>query len=127
MPTARVCACGRITTRTRCPDCEQKRNQQPTRRAHHTPLHKRIRATVIRRDRACVDCGTTRDLTLDYVVPLSRGGQQTIDNAVTRCRSCNSAKGARGFLSARARNPQPAQFVFPAEATGNREEGPSVG
>lgn len=32
-------------------------------------------------------------MTLDHVVPLSRGGQHTIQNSVPCCQSCNSAKG----------------------------------
>jgi 5-methylcytosine-specific restriction endonuclease McrA len=72
------------------------RNAQPHKRAHRTALHRRLRAYVLLRDGfACVDCGSTEDLTLDYITPLQRGGEQVSSNAITRCRSCNSAKGAR--------------------------------
>ncbi|HWP50038.1 MAG TPA: HNH endonuclease [Candidatus Limnocylindrales bacterium] len=33
------------------------------------------------------------DLTLDHVIPLSRGGWDGWDNVVTACRSCNNRKG----------------------------------
>lgn len=43
----------------------------------------------------CVYCSAADDLTLDHVVPLSRGGSNTAENLVTACRSCNSSKGAK--------------------------------
>lgn len=46
--------------------------------------------------RRCLSCGRTENetlLTLDHVVPLSRGGSNTIENAQPLCRPCNSSKG----------------------------------
>lgn len=44
----------------------------------------------------CQYCGrTSRDLTLDHVIPQCKGGQNTWDNLVTACRSCNLKKGGR--------------------------------
>lgn len=43
----------------------------------------------------CVYCGATEKLSLDHVHPVSRGGDNSIDNLVTACRSCNSSKGAK--------------------------------
>ncbi len=54
------------------------------------------RNRVYRRDgHACVYCGATEDLSLDHVVPRSKGGSDGEDNLVTCCRSCNSKKGAK--------------------------------
>jgi len=36
---------------------------------------------------------TSNDSTIDHVVPASKGGQLTWENAVTACRSCNNKKG----------------------------------
>ena len=44
---------------------------------------------------ACAYCGATGDMSLDHVVPLSRGGTHEIDNLLPACRSCNSSKGAK--------------------------------
>jgi len=47
---------------------------------------------------ACVWCGRElwrRDLTLEHVVPRSRGGHATAENAVVACRSCNKRRGSR--------------------------------
>lgn len=43
----------------------------------------------------CVYCGLSADLTLDHVIPKSRGGSHEPENLVTACRPCNSSKGAR--------------------------------
>ncbi len=51
------------------------------------------------RDRyRCQYCGDrfeARDLTLDHVIPKSRGGPFTWDNIVTCCKVCNHRKGDR--------------------------------
>jgi 5-methylcytosine-specific restriction endonuclease McrA len=38
---------------------------------------------------------STRDLTLDHVLPVSQGGRKDWTNIVTACRSCNQKKGNR--------------------------------
>jgi len=54
------------------------------------------RREVLRRDHhRCQYCGSTRRLTLDHVVPRSRGGLHTWDNVVAACESCNGVKGDR--------------------------------
>lgn len=55
-----------------------------------------LRSAVYERDRyACVYCGDNVDLTLDHVLPWSRGGLDTYENLVTACRRCNSSKRAQ--------------------------------
>jgi 5-methylcytosine-specific restriction endonuclease McrA len=47
---------------------------------------------------ACVWCGREvwrRDLTVEHVVPRSRGGHTTPDNVLVACRSCNKRRGSR--------------------------------
>lgn len=52
------------------------------------------RREVLRRDRyTCQYCGSNRRLTLDHVLPRSRGGLHTWDNVVTACEACNTRKG----------------------------------
>ncbi|KAI5069299.1 hypothetical protein GOP47_0015600 [Adiantum capillus-veneris] len=65
----------------------------------HKPVHSKVKLTLNRkniflRDRfRCQYCGTRENLTLDHVIPLSRGGEWTWQNLVTACTDCNSKKG----------------------------------
>jgi len=43
----------------------------------------------------CVFCGATEDLTLDHIIPVSKGGENTKSNIQRLCRRCNSSKGNR--------------------------------
>ena len=43
----------------------------------------------------CIYCGSKSDLTLEHILPRSRGGPDTPDNAVWVCRKCNSSKGSK--------------------------------
>lgn len=54
------------------------------------------RALFARDNWRCVYCGTTAGrLTLDHVVPRSRGGDSVWENVVTSCAPCNLRKGNR--------------------------------
>jgi 5-methylcytosine-specific restriction endonuclease McrA len=48
---------------------------------------------MVRDDFKCVYCGDTFNLTIDHVVPVSRGGKTSFENCVTACRKCNNTKG----------------------------------
>ena len=53
------------------------------------------RENVFKRDAyCCVYCGddNRKTLTLDHVIPQSKGGKDAWDNLVTACRRCNSEK-----------------------------------
>jgi len=41
----------------------------------------------------CLCCNKKRKLTIDHVIPLSRGGGNYISNIQPLCKSCNSTKG----------------------------------
>ena len=54
------------------------------------------RREVLRRDKhTCQYCGSMKHLTLDHVIPLSKGGKHSWDNVVTACESCNNSKSDR--------------------------------
>ena len=40
----------------------------------------------------CVSCGESKPLTVDHIVPLSKGGTNDIENIQPLCLSCNSRK-----------------------------------
>lgn len=49
---------------------------------------------ILRDDETCQYCAKhSRDLTLDHVIPRSKGGQSTWENLVACCRYCNARKG----------------------------------
>lgn len=52
------------------------------------------RQNIFKRDsHKCQYCGSSKDLTLDHVLPKSRGGRTSWDNLITACKLCNSKKG----------------------------------
>lgn len=54
------------------------------------------RKNIMRRDRMkCQYCGNHGQLTIDHIMPRSRGGQDSWTNLVTACTSCNQKKGNR--------------------------------
>ena len=76
------------------------------------------RRTLLARDQyTCQYCGDTpgrAELTMDHVVPRSRGGSTDWENVVIACRSCNQRKGNRTPREARMslnRKPHRPRFV----------------
>ncbi len=64
----------------------------------HLPYHRIVlsRRNVMKRDKqTCQYCGHKSDLTLDHVMPRSRGGKDSWENLVTACTKCNVRKGNR--------------------------------
>jgi 5-methylcytosine-specific restriction endonuclease McrA len=53
------------------------------------------RAVFARDGYACQYCGAASHLTVDHVVPRSRGGRSSWENVVTSCAPCNLRKGDR--------------------------------
>jgi len=85
--------------------------------------HKRkiTRRAVFARDRwTCQYCGSRGNLTVDHVVPRSKGGLSSWDNIVTSCAPCNRRKGDAlprhvGMTPHRApRSPSPQVFIHVA-------------
>ena len=73
--------------------------------ARNSAQRERMRRQIARGKPACHICGESIDYTLphldpkafviDHVVPLAKGGADTIDNVKAAHRDCNSAKRAR--------------------------------
>jgi 5-methylcytosine-specific restriction endonuclease McrA len=75
------------------------------------------RALFARDGWRCVYCGTASGrLTLDHVVPRSRGGDSVWENVVTSCAPCNLRKGNRSLeesgLQLRTHPKAPAPVLF---------------
>lgn len=55
-----------------------------------------MRRAVFDRDGwVCLDCGSTEYLCCDHVIPVSKGGDTSLENLQTLCRPCNSKKKDR--------------------------------
>src|SRR5215212_6556171 len=60
------------------------------------------REVFIRDGYTCQYCGRQAgDLTIDHVIPRSRGGPHTWDNLVSACKTCNHRKGGKSLGEAR--------------------------
>ena len=74
---------------------------------------------VLIRDRfRCAYCGTRREkLSIDHIIPKSRGGKMPFENCVAACKPCNLKKGgrtpneARMYLKARPYQPTISEFL----------------
>lgn len=56
--------------------------------------NKPSRSLIYKRDgHKCQYCGSTKELTIDHIIPRSRGGEDTWENLVVACMPCNTKKG----------------------------------
>lgn len=46
----------------------------------------------------CAYCAADRHLTMDHIIPVSRGGRHSIGNLIPACGRCNSAKRTRTIM-----------------------------
>ncbi len=75
------------------------------------------RQNIFRRDGyECQYCGSKKDLTLDHLIPRSKGGKSSWKNLVTACKRCNARKGDRKpeevGLGLRTKPSKPSYFLF---------------
>ena len=89
-----------------------------------THRRKITRRAVFARDGwACQYCGSRSNLTVDHVVPRSKGGVSSWDNIVASCAPCNRRKGnalprqAGMRLLKQPRTPNPHVFIQVASPT----------
>lgn len=73
---------------------------------------------LVRDNHTCQYCGTNKvRLTIDHIVPRSKGGKTTFENCVAACRECNSKKGnktpreAKMFPRSRPTEPTIMEFL----------------
>jgi len=86
------------------------------------------RQNIFKRDgNRCQYCGTHDTLTLDHVMPKSRGGKTNWDNLATACKRCNSRKGdytpEEAAMPLRQRPFRPSFLMFIRDLSGTVDEG----
>jgi 5-methylcytosine-specific restriction endonuclease McrA len=82
-------------------DRKRRRCERSRKRARRVPLHRRSARTAFG-VRPCSACdepmirmpNERRSLTLDHVIPSSRGGSNHLSNLVGACAECNQDKGS---------------------------------
>jgi 5-methylcytosine-specific restriction endonuclease McrA len=86
------------------------------------------RQNVFKRDKfTCQYCGSPKSLTLDHIIPRSKGGKTSWSNLVTACQPCNTRKGDRtpdqANLKLRSKPQKPTYMMFLRDhAGGMRKE-----
>lgn len=53
-----------------------------------------IKQQIKARDKRCMLCGDTNELTIDHIIPIAEGGSDHYNNLHTLCANCNRRKGA---------------------------------
>jgi len=86
------------------------------------------RKNILRRDNhKCQYCGSVVNLTVDHVIPKSRGGEETWENLVTACVKCNNKKGNRtpeeSKLHLKTIPKKPSHITFIKNFVGRIDEG----
>lgn len=71
----------------------KKRGKKASAAAKLSRHQKRKRRVFERDGWRCVECGSSRNLTLDHIRPKSRGGTTAMRNLQTLCQTCNWRKG----------------------------------
>jgi 5-methylcytosine-specific restriction endonuclease McrA len=70
----------------------------------------RLRMAIYKRDgMACMVCGADEPLSIDHIVPVSKGGGNEPENLQTLCKPCNTSKGDRDFQEWLETRREPAQ------------------
>ena len=71
-----------------------------------THRRKITRRAVFARDSwTCQYCGSRSNLTVDHVIPRSKGGSDSLENLRAACQRCNYGRGARDATESVAKRP----------------------
>ncbi len=62
-----------------------------------------------RYDQCCAYCGKRKKLTRDHIIPVTRGGQESIGNLVPACDTCNKSKNDKLLVEWRYGRKRPAR------------------
>ena len=74
---------------------DNSRFQNPNAKKKKKISHELKKKVFERDEYRCKHCGTHLDLCADHIKPESWGGETTLENLQTLCRSCNSKKNNR--------------------------------
>jgi len=67
--------------------------EQEEKQGKRLAVPEEVRIAVWRRDNGvCVKCGSRENLEYDHIIPLSKGGSNTVRNIELLCEKCNREK-----------------------------------
>ena len=96
---APLCAGFALPGYARCQAHQRQRwredNETDRVKGHLGQVHRALRVQVLAEEERCANPHCARpeaDPTVDYIQPLSKGGQQVRENAQRLCKSCNSSR-----------------------------------
>lgn len=81
-------------------ECEDNNDSETTdlKQSIRLPINSSLRKLIFERDLyRCINCGTHKSLSVDHIVPVSKGGGNEIKNLQTLCTTCNSSKGSKSM------------------------------
>jgi 5-methylcytosine-specific restriction endonuclease McrA len=53
---------------------------------------------------SCLYCGSKKDIQMDHIIPISKGGRHSIGNLAPACGKCNQSKGGKLLIEWRGKN-----------------------
>jgi 5-methylcytosine-specific restriction endonuclease McrA len=83
--------CGRLRNGSRCRICATRRERT---NPYTTPEWRQLSLAVVKRDGACVQCGSRRLMSGHHIIPRAEGGPDAPENLETLCVSCHGRETA---------------------------------
>ena len=90
--------CPRLSAGPYCPDHQRAATRSydqargKTAERGYDARHKRWRAVILARDPICTKCDEAASTVADHVIPLSQGGDFSLENGAGLCRRCHQQK-----------------------------------
>jgi 5-methylcytosine-specific restriction endonuclease McrA len=74
------------------PHQQRRKHIKRERHKHLRDLPVLFEVLILLHGRKCQACGAKYNLTVDHILPVSRGGRTTINNLQILCKFCNQSK-----------------------------------
>lgn len=80
-----------------CDKCRKPPTTTPPEKGYtKQQISRTLARSVYERDGyRCISCGDWHDLSMDHIIPESKGGETTYENLQTMCMTCNRKKGTK--------------------------------